>query len=90
MDIEDRAHCISTIGENYKIWGIHQAATRWVRRDMAKELKKTLPELQNIDQDDLLEAIEAESEAVEKAFLAMYKEGGKKQKEVPVFDFELN
>jgi len=45
VDVEDRAHCISTIGDNYKIWAIHQAATRWVRKDIAKELKKCLPEL---------------------------------------------
>ena len=23
IDIEDRAHCISTVGESYKIWAIH-------------------------------------------------------------------
>lgn len=43
-----------------------------------------------MDQDDLLEAIEIESEAIEKAFFKMYREGGKKEKEVPLFDFEIN
>lgn len=90
IDIEDRAQCISTIGESYRIWAIHQAATRWLRRDIAKELKKTLPELQNVDQDDLMEAIDAEGEAIEKAFIDLYKQGGAKQMDLPVFDFELN
>lgn len=94
IELEDRAHCISTIGESYRVWNIHQAATRWVRKDIAKELKKTLPELQNIDLDDLLEAVDQEGEAVENSFINLFKEGGIKAKqmgyELPVFDFELN
>jgi hypothetical protein len=90
IEVDDRALCIATTGENYKIWAIHQAATRWIRRDIAKELKKSLPELQSVDQDDLTEAIENEGEAVEKNFLGLFKAGGAKHKEVPVFDFEIN
>lgn len=94
IEIEDRAHCISTVGESYKIWAIHQAATRWMRRDIAKELKKTCNELASLDGDDLTAAIEEEGIEIENKFIAMFQEGGCKAHElgraVPVFNFEIN
>jgi hypothetical protein len=69
IDIEDKVWCVNPIGENCKVYVIHQAAQRWLRKDIAQHMKKNIKELDILDLDDLLEKIELESVQVEQNLL---------------------
>lgn len=80
--------CINPIGETYKIWTIHQYAGRLFRKDVAQAMSKFIPELEQLEVEQLMEIIEEDANFVEKQFLKVASEqGGEK---VPVFDFEIN
>lgn len=47
-----------TVGETSKIYVLHQAAQRWLRKDIAQQMKKNIRELDVLDMDDVLEKVE--------------------------------
>lgn len=103
--IEDRVYLINTVsqGDNARIWVMHQAASRVLRKDMATVLKKSLKELDNIELDDFLHAVESHAVEVEKNFVKMFSSEETKEFDqirakyhqgsnapIATFDFELN
>lgn len=49
---DDKAAVIQPITGEYSIWVIHQHAQRLIRQEIAKEMRRIIPELNNIDLDD--------------------------------------
>ena len=90
IDLEDKVWCVSTIGDNSKIYVIHQAAQRLLRKDIAQNMKKNIRELDVLDLDEMLEKIEQDAVQVEQNLLKMYAEDPEEKDRVPVFDFEIN
>jgi hypothetical protein len=74
MEIEDKAWCVNTIGETSKIWVIHQAASRQLRKDIATQMRKSIKELDIVDSEELHEKIEAEAVEIENNFLRVVNE----------------
>jgi hypothetical protein len=82
---------INPIGEQQKIFVMHQAAMRWLRKDIATQLRKSIKEVeQAVEVDDMLQRIEEEAKKVEMSFLTMMSEEGSEESRIPVFDFEIN
>ena len=52
---------VNPISENGRIWVMHQAAARLLRKDMILVLKKSIKELDNIENDDFIASVEAHS-----------------------------
>ena len=77
---------MNPIGENYKVWVMHQAASRWLRKDISSYMRKQIRELETIEQDELIENVEKASVEVEKAFLQLLKD----TMDIPAFDWEIN
>ena len=86
MELEDKVHCVNPIGEQYKVWVMHQAASRWLRKDISSYMRKNIKELETIDQDEFIENVEKTALEAETAFLKMLSE----QEDVPVFNWEIN
>lgn len=84
MEIEDKVLCVNPIGEGQKIWVLHQAASRFLRKDIAQHMKKNIKELDIVDIEELLTKIEQEAVNIENNFLKMH------ENHAPVFDFEIN
>ncbi len=82
-EIEDKVWTVNPIGEGARIWVIHQAASRYLRRDIAQNMKKNIKELEVVDIEELNTRIEEEAVKIENAFCKLFTD-------VPVFDFELN
>ena len=106
--IEDRVYLVNPISEatGSRVWVMHQAASRQLRKDMAQVLKKQLKELDAIEMEDFIQSIEAYAVEVEKGFVKLvsseepaaveqFKELrqrflGPTGAPLPTFDFELN
>ena len=58
MDVEDKVWCVNPIGDDSKIWVLHQAAAKWVRKDIATQMKKNIKELEIVDIEELLTRVE--------------------------------
>lgn len=65
MEIEDKVWCVNPIGDVSKIYVLHQAAQRLLRKDIAQHMKKNIKELDILDFDDILEKIEADALQIE-------------------------
>ena len=104
QQIEDRVFLVNPISENGRIWVMHQAAARLLRKDMILVLKKSIKELENIENDDFIASVEAHSVDIEKNFIKMFSSDdtnkydairsrfftGGSSAPIPTFDFELN
>jgi hypothetical protein len=92
QEIEDKVWCVNPIGDNQKIFVIHQAAQRFQRKDIVLAMKKNIKELDSIDIDELLEKIETDYVHIEDGFLQLFQqdENVEEDNRVPVFDFEIN
>lgn len=106
--VEDRVLFINPVREatNSRIWVLHQAASRSLRKDMATVLKKSIKELDALEQEDFLNAVEAHAVEAEKALVKIFsseepavceqfqalrqKYLGGSGAPIPTFDFELN
>jgi hypothetical protein len=73
---------VNPMGEEYRIWVIHQAAGRYLRREIITYMKKTVKEFDDIEQDELIEKVEAAAVALEDLFVKSF--------EWPCFDYEKN
>lgn len=58
QEIDDKVWCVNPIGEGQKIWVIHQAASRFIRKDIAQQMKKNIKELEIVDVDELIAKVE--------------------------------
>ena len=85
QDIEDKVLLINTIGESYKIWVMHQAAARWLRKDLVQQMKKNVKELETVDLAEMISVVEQHAVEVENNLLKVIC-----QQDTPIFDFELN
>ena len=69
---DDRVLHVSVISENARIYVLHQAAARLLRKDMASVLKKSLKELDSIDMDEFVGAVESHAVEVEQSFIKVF------------------
>lgn len=100
--IEDRVLMVNPISEGHRIWIMHQAATRMLRKDMATVFKKSLKELDGIELEEFLSSVEAHAVEIEKNFIKMFSSEETNEFDairakylgfagpIPTFDFELN
>lgn len=63
---------------------VHQLAQRKFRELVSKEFKEFLPDLSNVDEEEMYKQIERDAEEVESKFFE------KAFPDLPVFDFEIN
>mmetsp|Transcript_12835 Transcript_12835/g.21718 ORF Transcript_12835/g.21718 Transcript_12835/m.21718 type:complete len:236 (-) Transcript_12835:78-785(-) len=84
IECEDRVLTIPTLGDTYRILTIHQLSQRRLREQIAKEFKEYMPELQNVDEEEMLASLERDAEDIEEKFFE------KVFPDLPVFDFEIN
>lgn len=80
----DQVMLLNPVGPNYNVYIVHQLAQRFLREHIAKCFKDYLPELQVLDEEEMLTTVEREAEVFEHNFFKNC------YPEVPVFDFELN
>ena len=102
--IEDKVFLVNTISDNARIWMMHQAAARLLRKDMILVLKKSIKELDNIENDEFVASVEAHSADIEKNVVKIFSSdktnkfdairsrffSGGSSAPIPTFDFELN
>jgi predicted solute-binding protein len=100
--IDDRVWMINPVGESARVWVLHQAASRQLRKDMALALKKSVKELDSIDNEEFMAAVEAHAVDVEKNFIKMFSSEATHEFDeirarffpsaapLPTFDFEIN
>jgi len=84
IDYEDKVLLVNTMGQDYNVLVVHQLAQRFLREHIAKSFKEFLPELQVLDEDEMLTIIEKEAEKFEEDFF------GQQFASTPLFDFEIN
>lgn len=56
---------ISPVGEASRVWVLHQAASRALRKDMATVLKKSIKELDHLELEEFLADVEAHAVEIE-------------------------
>jgi DNA-binding SARP family transcriptional activator len=81
---------VNTVGESYKILVIHQLAQRLLRKDICREMKKNIKELDNVDVDIFNEKVEVEADSIEKNYLKQFSDAIEEADRIPIFDFEVN
>jgi len=80
---------INPVGEQYKVFVIHQAAGRFLRRDILSQMKKIMKELDPVDLEELAGKAEKEAEEMEKKFLLQcFVNSEDESLRVPYFDYE--
>ena len=101
--MEDRVYTVCPISESGRIYVLHQAAARILRKDMSQVLKKSLKELDGIEIDDFVASVEAHAVDIEKNFIKMFSSEDTNEYDairvrylhgstapIPTFDFEMN
>jgi Fe-S-cluster formation regulator IscX/YfhJ len=58
VDLEDKVFCVNPVSDSCKIWVFHQAASRWLRKDIITQMKKNIRDLEGYDLDELTEKVE--------------------------------
>ena len=102
QQIDDKVFMINPVGDSGRIWVLHQAAARYLRKDMAATLRRSVKELEAIENDDFLKAVEEHAVTVEKNFVKMFSSDATSEYDelrtrflgspapLPTFDFEIN
>jgi len=101
--IEDKVLMINPVAPDQRVWVIHQAAQRLMRKDIATVLKKTVKELDDVELEEFLASVEETAVEVEKNIVKIFSvEGTNEYDEVrnkffggstapiPTFDYEPN
>lgn len=83
------------------MWVIHQAAQRLLRKDIAVALKKSTKELDEVDMEELVQAVEGHANEVEKTLVKVFSIEGTNEFDeirakilhgstapIPTFDYE--
>lgn len=84
-----------------RVWAIHQAAQRVMRRDIATVLKKTVKELDEVELEEFVGAVEEQANEVEKNLVKVFSQEGTNEFDeirakylngstapIPTFDYE--
>lgn len=102
QQIDDKVFLVNPVGEAGRVWVMHQAAARYLRKDMAATLRRAVKELEGLDNDDFMKAVEEHAVAVEKNFVKMFSSDATSEFDelrarflgtpapLPTFDFEIN
>ena len=69
MPLDDRAILINNVQEQTRVWVIHQAAQRLLRKEIVIALKKSTKELDDVELDELVHTIEEHAIDVEKTLV---------------------
>ena len=90
-----------SLPDGFRVWAIHQAAQRALRRDIATVLKKTAKELEEVEMDEFIASVEEQANEVEKNLIKVFSiEGTNEYDEIrakylngstapiPTFDYE--
>ena len=90
-----------SLADGFRVWAIHQAAQRALRRDIATVLKKTAKELDDVELDEFIASVEEQANEVEKNLIKVFSlEGTNEYDEIrakylngstapiPTFDYE--
>lgn len=77
---------VNPFGEEYSIWVIHQAAPRYLRREIMTYMKKVVKQFDELDIDDVIEKVEKAANTFEDAFVAK----NANDDTLPCFDYEIN
>ena len=85
-EIEDRVQVVNPVGEDYRIWVIHQAGPRYVRREIMTFMKKVVKQFDELDIDEVIEKVEKVANYFEDDFVKK----NANDDELPCFDYELN
>ena len=102
--MDDRVYLVNPICEASRIYILHQAASRLLRKDMVTVLKKSVKELDHIELDDFITSVEEHAVNIEKNFIKIFSSEEATNKydairakymhgstaPIPTFDFELN
>ncbi len=102
MPIEDKVLTVSNVSsDGVRVWAIHQAAQRAMRKDIATVLKKTVKELDEVELEEFLAAIEENASLIEKNLVRIFSLEGTSEFDeirakylngstapIPTFDYE--
>ncbi len=101
QQVEDKVLTVANVAEGVRVWAIHQAAQRAMRRDIATVLKKTAKELDEIELEEFVAAVEEQAKEVESNLVKVFSlEGTNEYDEIrarylngstapiPTFDYE--
>ena len=99
--VEDKVLTVTNVADGMRVWAIHQAAQRAMRRDIATVLKKTVKELDEVELEEFITGVEEQANEVEKNLVKIFSiEGTNEYDEIrakylngqtapiPTFDYE--
>jgi len=102
QQIEDKVFLVNPVSDSGRVWVLHQAASRYLRKDMAATLRRAVKELEAIENDDFLKSVEEHAVGVEKNFVKIFSSDATSEFDelrtrflgspapLPTFDFEIN
>ena len=91
IPFEDKAASIATVTDTHKIYAINQLVSRTLRQDLAIEFRGSVERMENIDNQEFLQAVEEEAELFEAEFLKLFDDSSENESrapKVPVFDYK--
>ena len=101
MPLDDRAILINNVQDQTRVWVIHQASQRLLRKDITVALKKSTKELDEVDMEELVRTIEEHAVEVEKTLVKIFSIEGTNEFDeirakvlngstapIPTFDYE--
>jgi hypothetical protein len=101
MPLDDRAIMINNVQDTTRVWVIHQAAGRLLRKDIAVALKKATKELDEVEMEELCNTVEEHSNDIEKQLVKIFSIEGTEEFDeirakylhgstapIPTFDYE--
>ena len=99
--VEDKVLTVTNVADGMRVWAIHQAAQRALRKDIATVLKKTVKELDEVELDEFITAVEEQATEVEKNIVKIFSLEGTNEFDeirvkylngstapIPTFDYE--
>lgn len=103
QQVEDKVLVVPnvSVSDGLRVWAIHQAAQRALRKDIATVLKKTVKELDEVELDEFITAVEEQATEVEKNIVKIFSLEGTNEFDeirakylngstapIPTFDYE--
>ena len=89
LPIDDKCLSLATAIGSQSVYVLNQAAGRYVRQELARELISSVPALQTVDLSEFFEKMEPEAERIESSFCDLFgKQSEAACPKVPVFDFK--
>ena len=99
--MEDKVLTVTNAADGIRVWAIHQAAQRAMRRDIATVLKKTVKELDEVELEEFVAGVEEQANEVEKNLVKIFSIEGTNEFDeirakylngqtapIPTFDYE--